>query len=156
MGTMLAGGSEGKTMRFRKMNEKYHFDVTFYLLVFGLAGVIGSTYYYGKHIYDRSRGKEVQALLDRENVTSIEAFRKQAKQWIANRTHGMNLTEKERENAEEIMAHALHKWVLVWTQGQMDGKTKEQIDQSQKVHWDAGLAEVNAYLESIGKSPVRR
>lgn len=138
-------------MRLRKMSDKYHFDLGFYLTVLGFAGLIYGVYWQAMRTYNRSRGAEVQALLDRENAMSVDAFRKQAKNWVNGRAQGIKLTEKERAMAEDIVAHGLHNRVMLWTQGQMKSKSKEEIDHEQKIQWAGALADLDAYLASIGK-----
>lgn len=139
-------------MRFRKLSDTYEFDWKFYIFVLGTAALIVGVPYFAKQSYNRSRGAEVQALLDRENLATMEAYRKQARNWVNNRTHGHTLTAKERETAEEIMALGLQKYVTTWMHGRIHSKSKRETDLKQDQAIESALVELDAYLTSIGKN----
>lgn len=138
-------------LRFRKAREKYHFDVGFYLIVLAFAAVIGGVYYYGKRIYERSRGAEVQALLIKEDLGSIEAYRKQAKNWVNSRARGKDLTAEQRGEAEEIIAQGLFQWTNGWMEDRMNNVPKPESDRTQQVLWETAQADLDRYLDSVGK-----
>lgn len=138
-------------LRFRKARDKYHFDVGFYLIVLAFAAVIGGVYYYGKRIYERSRGAEVQALLVKENLSTIEAYRKQAGNWVNSRARGKDLTAKQRKEAEEIIAQGLFQWTNGWIQDRMNNVPKSESDRKQQVLWDAAKADLDRYLDGVEK-----
>ena len=138
-------------MGFRKLSDKYQFDATFYIVIFGLAALIVGVPYFLKKSYDRSRGAEVQELLTIENLTTMDACRKQAKSWVKNRTYGFKLTSQEEEAAEGIMARGLYDSVHTWIDDRTNSVSKEETDRKRKAVMSKTRDDLNAYLDSIGK-----
>ncbi len=131
--------------------KEYKFDWKFYLLAILFILILVVVFSIVKKRIEIARGKDVQKLLIKSNLSSDEEHRKRAKNYVKELRKQYKLTQKETERAEEIFERAFKERIDIWIEDRLNAKPSVDTEKRQKESWQKHKEEFNDYLESIGK-----
>jgi hypothetical protein len=122
-------------MRLQAKEEKYEFDAAFYALAAGAIILVVGSFWIGKRMVDRYHGREVQELVTKANLNTLEAYKPHAKAWVAPLARQYHLNPDEVKKAETLFQQAFFERMRVWTDDRMAGVPMEQTRKKQDAEW---------------------
>lgn len=131
-----------------KFLEKYKFDWKFYLVSIFAIILVVVVFSVARRMLIRAQGKEVQKLLVKTNLATIEESRRRAKNYVRGLVIQHKLTPSEREEVEEIFTRAFQERMDIWIQDRLQGKTEESTMLRQKQSWEKYQQEFQQFLQN--------
>ena len=119
-----------------KLLKKYEFDWKFYLVSIFAIILIIVVFTVARRMIIRAQGKEVQKLLVKTNLASVEESKKRAKNYVRGLAIKYKFTPSERKKVEEIFTRAFQERMDIWIQDRLQGKTEAYTRQRQSQSWD--------------------
>jgi hypothetical protein len=134
-----------------RLSEEYEFDWRFYLISLAAIVLLLSVFYVVKRRVDIAHGRDVQVLVTKANLASMESARQQAKNWVRPLAARYKLSRSQTAKVEEIYTEYYHGQITYWTEDRIKGVAPAETNRKRSELRVQTEQKFREYLKSIGK-----